>query len=70
MLSSTSCCNPKDLATAHMAPAMANAPEQVTPAHHQAARPTGTKADLLVIGRTVTHAEDPVAAAAAVATAI
>jgi orotidine-5'-phosphate decarboxylase len=27
-------------------------------------------ADLLVIGRTVTHAEDPVAAAAAVATAI
>jgi hypothetical protein len=55
MLSSTSCCNPKELASSHLSPALAQAPEQATPAHHGAARPTGPTADLLVVGDIVTN---------------
>jgi len=59
MLSSTSCCNPKELAHAKLATAMADAPDQVTPAHHEASRPSGATADLLVVGDIVTN--DPTA---------
>ncbi|MFM7147246.1 MAG: amidohydrolase family protein, partial [Actinomycetales bacterium] len=55
MLSSTSCCNPKGLATEQVGPALANAPEQISPAQHSAARPTGATADLLVVGEIVTN---------------
>ena len=55
MMSSTSCCNPKELATAHVGPTLAGAPDQVTPARHGAARPTGSTADLLVVGDIVTN---------------
>lgn len=59
MLSSTSCCHPKELATTQVAPAMASAPEQLIPANHGAARPSGPTADLLVLGDIVTN--DPAA---------
>ena len=55
MMSSTSCCNPKELANSHLSPALAQAPEQATPAHHGASRPTGPTADLLVVGDIVTN---------------
>jgi len=55
MLSSTSCCHPKELASSHLSPALAQAPEQATPAHHGASRPSGATADLLVIGDIVTN---------------
>ena len=55
MLSSTSCCNPKGLAAEVVGPALAQGPEQATPARHGAARPTGAKADLLVVGDIVTN---------------
>ena len=55
MMSSTSCCNPKELASAHLGPALAGAPDQANPAHHAASRPSGPSADLLVIGDIVTN---------------
>lgn len=55
MLSSTSCCNTKGLATAHVGPALSEAPDQVQPAHHGASRPSGSTADLLVVGSIVTN---------------
>lgn len=55
MLSSTSCCNTKGLATAHVGPALAGVPDQVQPANHGASRPTGSTADLLVVGSIVTN---------------
>ena len=55
MMSSTSCCNPKELASAKLAPALSGAPDQVAPAHHAAGRPTGPTADLLVVGDIVTN---------------
>ena len=55
MLSSTSCCNPKGLTAAHVGPALTNAPKSVQPANHGAARPSGTSADLLVVGDIVTN---------------
>lgn len=55
MLSSTSCCHPKGLVTEQVGPALAGAPEQITPANHGAARPTGPTADLLVLGNIVTN---------------
>ncbi|MFM7147558.1 MAG: amidohydrolase family protein, partial [Actinomycetales bacterium] len=55
MLSSTCTCNTKGLATAHVGPALAQAPDQVQPAHHGASRPTGPTADLLVVGDIVTN---------------
>lgn len=55
MLSSTSCCNTKGLATEHVGPALAEAPDQVQPAHHGALRPTGSTADLLVVGDIITN---------------
>ena len=55
MLSSTSCCHPKELGSAHLAPALAGAPDSVTPANHAAARPTGATADLLVVGDIITN---------------
>ena len=55
MLSSTSCCNTKGLASAQVGPALAGAPEQVTPANHAASRPAGPAADLLVLGSIVTN---------------
>ena len=55
MLSSASCCNPKELANSHLSPALAQAPEQATPARHGASRPTGATADLLVVGDIVTN---------------
>ncbi|TEX50789.1 MAG: amidohydrolase [Actinomycetales bacterium mxb001] len=55
MLSSTSCCNPKELAHAKLATAMASAPDQITPANHEASRPSGATADLLVVGDIVTN---------------
>ena len=62
MLSSTSCCNPKELANSHLSPALAQAPQQVTPAHHGASRPSGPTAELLVVGDIVTN--NPAAPAA------
>ncbi len=62
MLSSTSCCNPKGLAAERVGPALAQAPELASPAHHAAARPAGPKADLLVVGDIVTN--DPTAPSA------
>ena len=68
MLSSTSCCNPKGLATARVGSAFASAPEQVQPARHGASRPTGPTADLLVIGDIVTNnPQAPTAEAMAIA---
>ncbi|MFM9135419.1 MAG: amidohydrolase, partial [bacterium] len=55
MMSSTSCCNPKELATAHLGPALAGAPDQASPAHHAASHPSGPTADLLVVGDIVTN---------------
>ena len=55
MLSSTSCCHPKDLAQSHLSPALAQSPEQVEPARHGASRPSGASADLLVVGDIVTN---------------
>ncbi len=55
MLSGTSCCNTKGLATTQLGPALASAPEQVTPANHAASRPSSSTADLLVVGSIVTN---------------
>ena len=55
MISSTSCCNPKELASAHLGPALAGTPDQATPAHHAASQPSGPTADLLVLGDIVTN---------------
>jgi len=55
MFSSTSCCQPKALASAQVGPAIAGAPDQVTPAHHAASRPAGQAADLVVLGDIVTN---------------
>lgn len=55
MLSSTSCCSTKGLTSAHLGPAVAQAPDQVQPAHHGASRPSGPTADLLVVGDIVTN---------------
>ena len=55
MLSSTSCCNPKDLGQAHLGQAIAGAPDRAAPAHHAAAKPAGPTADLLVVGDIVTN---------------
>ena len=55
MLSSTSCCNPKELGQAHLRPSLADAPDQITPAHHRASKPAGETADLLVVGDIVTN---------------
>lgn len=55
MLSSTSCCNPKGLAAAHVGPALSATPEQAQPAHHGARKPVGPTADLLVVGDIVTN---------------
>ena len=54
-MSSTSCCNPKELASAHLGPALAGTPDQATPAHHAASQPSGPTADLLVLGDIVTN---------------
>ena len=67
MNSSTSCCNPKELASAKLGAAMASAPDQVTPAHHGAANMAGPTADLLVVGDIVTNDPDaPTAEAMAI----
>ena len=55
MLSGTSTCNPKELAQAALAPALADGPDQVEPARHGDSRPTGETADLLVVGDIVTN---------------
>ena len=55
MLSSTSCCNPKELGQAHVGPTLEDAPDQIKPAHHGASRPVGPTADLLVVGDIVTN---------------
>ena len=55
MLSSTSCCHPKELGSAHLAPVLASAPDAVTPANHGASRPSGQTADLLVVGDIITN---------------
>ena len=55
MFSGTSCCNPKDLGATQVGPALAGAPDAIVPANHAASRPTGEKADLLVVGTIVTN---------------
>ena len=55
MLSSTSCCNPKGLAAAHVGPALAGVSESITPAHHADGNPSGSTADVVVIGDIVTN---------------
>lgn len=55
MFSGTSCCNPKDAAVAHLAPALGGAPEQVTPAFHASSKAAGSTADLLVLGNIATN---------------
>ena len=55
MLSSTSCCNTQGLATAHVGPGIAEAPDELNPANHVASRPGGPKADLLVVGEIITN---------------
>lgn len=58
MFSSTSCCHPKETAATQLAPALADAPKKVVPAHHAATQSTGSTgstADLLVLGNIVTN---------------
>ena len=55
MLSSSSCCNPKELGQAHLGPSLAGGPDQINPAHHGASKTVGATAELLVVGDIVTN---------------
>lgn len=55
MLSATSCCNTKGLATAHIGPSIAETSDAINPANHAASKPKGATADLLVVGEIITN---------------